>query len=258
MKVAVLLLCLMLGANGGKVNRKDGPRTDKERLDGTMLLESDAIKCTQCLAIAWELGALLSTEKARPDVKRRGGGKGKKVAYLESEVRTAEMIEGLCPLMSGYGLYTREDDKVSLYLRTDLQSGPTPSMETTRALRLFCDFFVEEHEEKIESIIKLGVGIGAGDMETLAINLCSVTSKHCKDKEEVFKKIPMTPQYKAILKDQEQKAAAAKKEDLLKQAKKDFLGENGADLVKKAAKDLGLDDKDNAAAEEDADAEEEM
>ena len=176
------------------------------------------LACTSCLAVAWELGALLSADKGG-DVLVAGSlkGKKKKQGYLASEARTTELMEKVCKLMNGYGLYRRDSDGVSVYRQLVQHKGVDSLPDHTARLGLFCDRLIEEREEEVEKIIRLGTGIGAGDMEALAQSLCVEIAHHCRTEAQVVDMLPYTDAYQELLLDfnmrlrKEQKAQKALK-----------------------------------------------
>eukprot|EP01063_Lacrimia_lanifica_P016085 TRINITY_DN226_c0_g6_i4.p1 TRINITY_DN226_c0_g6~~TRINITY_DN226_c0_g6_i4.p1 ORF type:complete len:248 (+),score=138.47 TRINITY_DN226_c0_g6_i4:49-792(+) len=239
MRVAILLLGAVLAASllpgGAAMEIKPRKKKSKKKQkapneDFDPVRHREALKCTSCLAVAWELGALLSSEKPQ-DVQTGYGNKGKKADYMSSEIRSVEIMERLCPLMRGYGLFTPDPDaeggEVSLYHR--MADHPyLPKEEqygNAKALESFCFSMQDEYEEDFERLIALGTGIGAGDMEALATNLCVDTTKSCKDEAEAVEKIPTSKVYEKILKDQYDQNQAAKKAEEEKKAEKEKKAE---------------------------------
>ena len=67
----------------------------------------EASRCSACCSIVAELERNLETEKPRMnvDLRRTLAGKdaGKVVDWSTSELRTLELLEGICPAMEHYG-----------------------------------------------------------------------------------------------------------------------------------------------------------
>ncbi|KAJ9462879.1 hypothetical protein DIPPA_24676 [Diplonema papillatum] len=161
-----------------------------------------------CLAVAYELGALLSTERRGRAL--YGNKKGEDVPWTVSEARTIELLEKLCPLMTGYTLLTgrRGSGGKPMYAfkrHADHKDIPF-SPGSAKMLQLHCEQIVEQQEEHLEELIKLGQGLGAGDMESLAFNLCIDTMGSCPDKETVLDLFPVTEQYKRVHEEAERNA----------------------------------------------------
>eukprot|EP01060_Flectonema_neradi_P013116 TRINITY_DN19904_c0_g1_i1.p1 TRINITY_DN19904_c0_g1~~TRINITY_DN19904_c0_g1_i1.p1 ORF type:complete len:274 (+),score=62.09 TRINITY_DN19904_c0_g1_i1:39-860(+) len=165
------------------------------------------LSCSACLAVVWEFGALLSQETKGVDYVN---AKGQKIDYRKSDMRATLILEKLCPLMKGYGLFKRDKDGVSVFRRIEDFHHGTDHLGSHK-LKLYCEDLMGEHEEFLENLVKLGEGLNAGDMEALAETVCVKQVKRaCKTKEEALDKIPYREDYVNLQREAELKRMAAK------------------------------------------------
>ena len=126
------------------------------------------MKCSACVSIVAELERNLEIEKPRMNVDLRktlaGSEKGKVVDYAVSELRTIELLEGICPAMTHFGV-TRNDDGTAFFQRHSVQGGSIHIKGSMTIggdkytydkgkLRAYCDTVVEEHEEPLSEAIR--------------------------------------------------------------------------------------------------------
>ena len=176
------------------------------------------LSCSACLAVVWEFGALLSQETTGADYVN---GKGEKIAYRKSEMRATLILEKLCPLMKGYGLFVRDTDNISLFRRIEDHHHGTDHLGSHK-LKLYCEDLLGDHEDFFETLVKLGEGLNAGDMEALAETVCVTrVKKACKTKEEALDKMPYRDDYIKLQEEAEKRNAAAEKEAADAEAKAD-------------------------------------
>ena len=127
----------------------------------------EASRCSACCSIVAELERNLETEKPRMnvDLRRTLAGKdaGKVVDWSTSELRTLELLEGICPAMEHYGV-TRVADGAyyqrhsvsggSVHVSGSMTIGGDKYQHDRGFLRSYCDRVVEEHEEPLGEAIR--------------------------------------------------------------------------------------------------------
>ena len=127
----------------------------------------EASRCSACCSIVAELERNLETEKPRMnvDLRRTLAGKdaGKVVDWSTSELRTLELLEGICPAMEHYGV-TRTDGGAyyqrhsvrggSVHVAGSMTIGGEKYQHDRGFLRSYCDRVVEEHEEPLGEAIR--------------------------------------------------------------------------------------------------------
>mmetsp|Transcript_7738 Transcript_7738/g.32009 ORF Transcript_7738/g.32009 Transcript_7738/m.32009 type:complete len:345 (-) Transcript_7738:230-1264(-) len=126
------------------------------------------LKCSACLSIVAELERDLETEKPRMNVDLRktlaGSDKGKVVDYSVSELRTLELLEGLCPKMQHYGITKQEDGTASfqrhsvgggsIHISGTMKIGTKKYHDDRTKLTTYCDGLLEEHEDLLSEAIR--------------------------------------------------------------------------------------------------------
>tara|TARA_B100000405_G_scaffold267152_1_gene204899 strand:- start:23 stop:853 length:831 start_codon:yes stop_codon:yes gene_type:complete len=127
----------------------------------------EASRCSACCSIVAELERNLEIEKPRMnvDLRRTLAGKdaGKVVDWATSELRTLELLEGICPAMEHYGV-TRVADGAyyqrhsvsggSVHVSGSMTIGGDKYQHDRGFLRSYCDRVVEEHEEPLGEAIR--------------------------------------------------------------------------------------------------------
>lgn len=126
------------------------------------------LKCSACCSMVAELERNLETEKPRMNVDLRrtlaGGNQGKVVDYAVSELRTLELLEGLCPGMQHYGVTTQDDGTASyqrhnvgggsVHISGSMTIGSNKYFDDKAKLGTYCDLIVEEHEDLLSEAIR--------------------------------------------------------------------------------------------------------
>ncbi|KAJ8599005.1 hypothetical protein CTAYLR_007669 [Chrysophaeum taylorii] len=126
------------------------------------------LKCSACCSIVAELERNLEIEKPRMDIeiKRTIGfeQKSKVIDYSVSELRTLELLEGLCPGMQHYGVTTQEDGTASfqrhsvgggsVHISGTMRIGTKKYHDDRLKLQSYCEAVVEEHEDLLSEAIR--------------------------------------------------------------------------------------------------------
>ena len=133
----------------------------------TAWADEEASRCSACCSIVAELERNLEVEKPRMNVDLRrtlaGRDAGKVVDWAASELRTLELLEGICPAMEHYGV-TRTDGGAyyqrhsvrggSVHVSGSMTIGGERYQHDRGFLRSYCDRVVEEHEEHLGEAIR--------------------------------------------------------------------------------------------------------
>lgn len=127
----------------------------------------DPPRCSACCSLVAELERNLETEPPRMNVDLRrtlaGADKGKVVDWSTSELRTLELLEGICPNMAHYGVtevaagrfYQRHSVAGgSVHVAGSMTIGGDRYRHDRGFLRSNCDRVVEEHEDPLSEAIR--------------------------------------------------------------------------------------------------------
>lgn len=126
-------------------------------------------RCSACKAMAGELGRAVAKEMPAMDVDLRqprgakpGQRAGKVIDWHLSELRAMELTEDLCRNMEDYVAVDKDGRKE--YQKINNNDGPVTISGSIsmgahtegdkRALRLYCDALIEEHEEEIQALLQ--------------------------------------------------------------------------------------------------------
>jgi hypothetical protein len=136
----------------------------------TAIAAPTALKCSACSAVVDELQQILQKEMPQQDLDLRsrldgsGKRKGKVIDWRMSELRSLEIIEGLCMGMADYTVVTSGDGVEryqkfantdgSVHISSSMNFGGEGSREEIQKLRIICEAFVEEHEETLGKAIQ--------------------------------------------------------------------------------------------------------
>lgn len=165
-----------------------------------------ARRCSACSVVVDEISAALEKEVPQQDLdlrklNSRGGREGKLIGWQVSELRTIEVLEGICQGMEQYDL----DDKLDQYQKMGdvkdgvldfgnieiggggggfnlggldmLRKSKTAGGRAERLqLKRYCEWLLEEHEEAFIAMVQKG-----GDFKE---SLCVETAKLCGKKAD--------------------------------------------------------------------------
>ncbi|XP_010530329.1 PREDICTED: uncharacterized protein LOC104806916 [Tarenaya hassleriana] len=145
-------------------------------------------KCAACNAVAEELEFQLSKEKPRNhlDMRNRlnskGQREGKVIDYRASDLRVADLLDGLCERMKDYTL-EKVDSTKGLWVKVDSFDDLTNKQEAkahANDISTYCGRLLEETEDELSEVIKEG-SLKVGGVSNV---LCRMLSNHCKQTSE--------------------------------------------------------------------------
>ena len=122
---------------------------------------------------------------------------GRTVGYKQSELRAITIIDGLCPNMQHYGKVVKDNE--SRWMRVNYAEGDVvidgsmtlggaKSETEGRALKLYCDRIVEEHEDDWVSATQAGVEQLETRICTSMLKLCGKAAVKAVEEEELKQK----------------------------------------------------------------------
>jgi hypothetical protein len=180
-------------------------------------------KCSACKAIVYELDRAMRFERPQENIKvgrqvLDSSGKrsvGRVVDYKQSELRAITIIDSLCPTMQHYGKVVKDGE--SRWMRVNYAEGDVvidgsmtlggaKSETEGKALKLYCDRLVEEHEDDWVSATQAGVDQLEERICTTMLKLCGKAAVQRVEEEankarkikEKFKKRALTADEKRI------------------------------------------------------------
>ena len=194
-------------------------------------------KCSACKAIVYELDRAMRFETPQENIKvgrqvLDSNGKrsvGRTVDYKQSELRAITVIDSLCPTMQHYGKVVKDGE--SRWMRVNYAEGDVvidgsmtlggaKSETEGRALKLYCDRIVEEHEDDWVAATQAGVDNLEARICTKMLKLCGKEAEEAlKEKEDNERKIKEKYAKPALTIDEKK---LRKKEKMVDQLKKDL------------------------------------
>jgi hypothetical protein len=194
-------------------------------------------KCSACKAIVYELDRAMRFERPQENIKvgrqvLDSNGKrsvGRVVNYKQSELRAITIIDGLCPTMQHYGKVVKDGE--SRWMRVNYAEGDVvidgsmtlggaQSETEGRALKLYCDRIVEEHEDDWVTATQAGVDKLEERICTTMLELCGKAAVDRVQEEDTKQKL-IKAKYKSKLLTMEEKRMN-KKIKKVTQLKKDM------------------------------------
>eukprot|EP00245_Coleochaete_scutata_P007779 TRINITY_DN23542_c0_g1_i1.p1 TRINITY_DN23542_c0_g1~~TRINITY_DN23542_c0_g1_i1.p1 ORF type:complete len:140 (+),score=27.97 TRINITY_DN23542_c0_g1_i1:166-585(+) len=115
----------------------------------------------------------------------KGVREGKVIDYKISELRTVEVLEGLCKRMKYYLYNTTAKDWVKVPEEAVRTSGWGHALAEARSKEItnYCSMLIEDVEEELTAAIQAG----HFDEVEPSFELCHVITKHCKQKPKKVK-----------------------------------------------------------------------